>query len=309
MTVPIVRTVKELRETVSHWRRVGGRLAIVPTMGALHDGHLSLVRAALAQADWVIVTIFVNPKQFNNANDLAAYPRTEEDDAAKLAPLKVGMLYAPAFEEMYPDGFSTTVSVAGVSEGLCGADRLGHFDGVATVVTKLFLQTGAEIAFFGEKDFQQLQVVRRLVRDLDIPIEIVGCHTIRETDGLAMSSRNARLSQDDRKIAPSLADVLSGVAALLASCNPSPDLLDAAKTELLAAGFSKIDYLELRSEADLSPLERLDRPARLLAAAWLGETRLIDNVAVRPALDGATGPANLDVEDRPPCVATGGRSE
>ena len=201
MTVPIVRTVGELRATVSGWRREGAKVAVVPTMGALHEGHLSLVRAALVRADRVIATLFVNPKQFNNATDLAAYPRTEVQDAAKIGPVGAHLLYAPDATEIYPPGFATTVSVSGVSEGLCGRFRPGHFDGVATVVAKLFLQTGADLAFFGEKDFQQLLVVRRMARDLDIPIEIVSCPTIRESDGLAMSSRNARMGRrgtDDR---------------------------------------------------------------------------------------------------------------
>ncbi|RWI62520.1 pantoate--beta-alanine ligase, partial [Mesorhizobium sp.] len=193
MSIPIIRTVADLRKTVAVWRQEGLRVAVVPTMGALHEGHLSLVRAALDRADRVIVTLFVNPKQFNSPDDLAAYPRTEHEDAAKLAPLGAHVLYAPHASEMYPDGFATTVSVSGVSDGLCGAFRAGHFDGVATVVAKLFLQTGADLAFFGEKDFQQLHVVRRMARDLDIPIEIVACPTVREEDGLAMSSRNVRL--------------------------------------------------------------------------------------------------------------------
>ena len=188
MSVPIVRTVAELRATVAEWRCEGASVAVVPTMGALHAGHFSLVRAALEKADRVIVTLFVNPKQFNSATDLAAYPRTEEADAAKLAPLGAHLLYAPDAAEMYPDGFATTVTVSGGSEGLCGAFRPGHFDGVATVVAKLFMQTGANLALFGEKDFQQLHIVRRMARDLDIPIGIVPCPTVREPDGLALSS-------------------------------------------------------------------------------------------------------------------------
>ncbi|TIW84440.1 MAG: pantoate--beta-alanine ligase, partial [Mesorhizobium sp.] len=209
MSIPIARTVAELRMAVAAWRQNGLKVAVVPTMGALHEGHLSLVRAALAKADRVIVTLFVNPKQFNSAADLVAYPRTEHDDAAKLAPLGAHLLYAPNAADMYPEDFATTISVSGVSDGLCGAFRPGHFDGVATVVAKLFLQTRADLAFFGEKDFQQLHVVRRLVRDLDIPIEIVACPTVREADGLAMSSRNVRLSAEQRLAAPRLAEVLS----------------------------------------------------------------------------------------------------
>ena len=280
MSVPILRTVSELRERVAGWRLEGARVAVVPTMGALHAGHLSLVRAAVEKADRVIVTLFVNPKQFNSAADLAAYPRTEEDDAAKLAPLGAHMLYAPDAGEIYPPGFTTTVSVGGVSEGLCGAFRPGHFDGVATVVTKLFLQTGADLAFFGEKDFQQLHVVRRLARDLDIPIGIVACPTVREADGLALSSRNVRLSPPERQIAPRLAEILFDTAARLESGAPAESVLAQARERVLAAGYAQVEYLELRGEDDLAPLSAADRPARLLAAVWLGETRLIDNVPV-----------------------------
>lgn len=282
MSISIVRTVVELRKAVAAWRSQGLTVAVVPTMGALHDGHLSLVRAALERADRVIVTLFVNPKQFNSAADLAAYPRTEHEDAAKLAPLGAHMLYAPDGAEMYPEGFATTVSVAGVSEGLCGAHRPGHFDGVATVVAKLFLQTGADLAFFGEKDFQQLHVVRRMARDLDIPIEIVACRTVREEDGLAMSSRNVRLSPSQRQAAPRLAAILFEAAERLAAGAPAEDLLAAIRPAILAAGYANVEYLELRAAADLSPLEVASKPARLLVAAWLGEVRLIDNVSVRP---------------------------
>ncbi|TIO26769.1 pantoate--beta-alanine ligase [Mesorhizobium sp.] len=280
MSIPIVRTVAELRQTVVAWRREGLRVAVVPTMGALHEGHLGLVRTALDRADRVIVTLFVNPKQFNNPADLAAYPRTEHEDAAKLAPLGAHLLYAPFASEMYPDGFATTVSVAGVSEALCGAFRPGHFDGVATVVAKLFLQTGADLALFGEKDFQQLHVVRRMARDLDIPIEIVACPTVREEDGLAMSSRNARLSRSERQVAPKLAAILFEAAARIADGAPVDATLDEARSAIATAGYARIEYLELRAKEDLAPLQTLDRPGRLLVAAWLGETRLIDNVEV-----------------------------
>ena len=250
-------------------------------MGALHEGHLSLVRTALARADRVIVTLFVNPKQFNSAADLAAYPRTEEEDAAKLAPLGAHLLYAPDAAEIYPDGFATTVSVAGVSEGLCGAFRPGHFDGVATVVAKLFLQTGADVALFGEKDFQQLHVVRRMARDLDIPITIVGCPTVREADGLALSSRNVRLSPAERRAAPKLASILFEATRRLSNGAPFGQIISEARAAILAAGYAQVEYLELRAEETLEPLQALDRPARLLVAAWLGGTRLIDNVKVR----------------------------
>ncbi|RWH41004.1 MAG: pantoate--beta-alanine ligase [Mesorhizobium sp.] len=280
MSVPIVRSLAELRATVAEWRREAAKIAVVPTMGALHEGHLSLVRTALAKADRVIVTLFVNPKQFNSAADLAAYPRTEEADAAKLAPLGAHMLYAPDAGEIYPHGFATAVTVNGVSEGLCGAFRPGHFDGVATVVAKLFLQTAADLAFFGEKDFQQLHVVRRMARDLDIPIEIVACPTVRESDGLALSSRNVRLSPTERQAAPRLASILFAAAARIADGRPISAVLAEARAAIREAGYRDVEYLELRAEDDLKPLEVFARPARLLAAAWLGETRLIDNVPV-----------------------------
>ncbi|PAQ05437.1 pantoate--beta-alanine ligase [Mesorhizobium temperatum] len=282
MSVPIVRTVAELRTVVAGWRRSGASVAVVPTMGALHEGHLSLVRAALQQADQVIVTLFVNPKQFNSAADLTAYPRTENQDAAKLVPLGAHLLYVPDAEEMYPAGFATTVSVAAIGESLCGAFRPGHFDGVATVVAKLFLQTGADFAFFGEKDFQQLQLVRRMVKDLDIPTTVVACPTVREVDGLALSSRNVRLSPAERAIAPKLASVLVETAERLARGGPLLATLAEARAATLAAGYREVEYLELRGEADLQPMTSVDRPARLLVAAWLGDTRLIDNVTTSP---------------------------
>ncbi|WP_051355377.1 pantoate--beta-alanine ligase [Mesorhizobium erdmanii] len=282
MSIPIARTVAELRMAVAGWRQNGLKVAVVPTMGALREGHLSLVRAALAKADRVIVTLFVNPKQFNSAADLAAYPRTEHDDAVRLAPLGAHLLYAPNAADVYPEGFATTISVSGVSRGLCGAFRPGHFDGVATVVAKLFLQTRADLAFFGEKDFQQLHVVRRLVRDLDIPIEIIACPTVREADGLAMSSRNVRLSAEQRLAAPRLAEVLSASVERLSAGAPAELVLAEARLAILAAGYDEVEYLELRADQDLSPLSVADRPARLVVAAWLGATRLIDNFGVLP---------------------------
>lgn len=280
MSLPIVRSVAQLREIVAGWRRSGASIAVVPTMGALHEGHLSLVRAALEQADRVIVTLFVNPKQFNSQADLAAYPSTEDEDAAKLVLLGAHLLYAPDAEEIYPAAFATTVSVSGVSEGLCGAFRPGHFDGVATVVAKLFLQTSADFGFFGEKDFQQLQLVRRMARDLDIPITIVPCPTVREADGLALSSRNVRLSPAERAVAPKLPSVLLETAERLARGSPVLPTLAEARAAILAAGYREVEYLELRDEADLRPMISLDQPARLLVAAWLGGTRLIDNVRI-----------------------------
>jgi pantoate--beta-alanine ligase len=280
--IAMARTLRELRHAVAGWRAEQAKIAVVPTMGALHEGHLSLVRAARRDADRVIVTIFVNPKQFNNLSDLAAYPRGEAQDLARLAPLDPDLVYLPAPSEMYPEGFSTTVQVMGVSEGLCGTFRPGHFDGVATVVTKLLLQTGADLAYFGEKDYQQVQVVRRAARDLDIPVQIVPCPTVRDADGLAMSSRNVRLSSEERRIAPALASALFEAAKRIEAGAEVPSALGEARRSLLAAGYREVEYLDLRAAETLEPLSTLDRPARLLAAAWLGDVRLLDNVPVMP---------------------------
>ncbi len=280
MIAPIKRTLADLRVQTAIWRKAGETIGVVPTMGALHQGHLSLARAARERCDRVIVTIFVNPKQFNNPDDLDSYPRTEEDDARKLESIGVDLIYVPDPEQIYPDGFATNVSVAGLTDMLCGAARPGHFDGVATVVSKLFLQTSADFAFFGEKDYQQLQVVRRLAADLDIPIEVVGCPTIREEDGLAMSSRNLLLSDRSRIKAPALAEVMEDMRAQLLEGAGMRDIVEDAKTRILAAGFNDIDYLELRDGRDLSLLDQTVPDARLLAAAWLAGVRLIDNIAV-----------------------------
>ncbi len=285
MGVPILRTVAALRQTVAAWKKEGFSIGLVPTMGALHDGHLSLVREGLARTDRVIVTLFVNPTQFDSPADLAAYPRTEESDAAMLDQIGAHILYVPHASEVYPDGFSTTVSVSRASDGMEGSARPGHFSGVATVVAKLFLQSAADFAFFGEKDFQQLHVVRRMARDLDIPIMIVPCPTIRETDGLAMSSRNVRLSPAERSVAPILAETLFDTASRLETGSPAQPLFAAAREKLGRAGFGAVDYLELRSEATLAPLSTASEPARLLAAAWLGQTRLLDNVKVAQSRD------------------------
>lgn len=275
-----VREVAALRRTVAGWKAAGETVGVVPTMGALHEGHLSLVAAAKAGADRVIATIFVNPKQFNNPGDLAKYPRTEDRDAAMLRAAGVDLLFAPPVEVVYPEGFATTVSVAGVGNELEGAFRPGHFDGVATVVTKLLMMTGASRAFFGEKDWQQLQLVRRLVRDLDMPVEITGCPTLREADGLAMSSRNMRLDARERAIAPALHAAMATAASAIRAGVPVAEALATARAAVLAAGFSAVEYLELRGAEALEPLATPDRPARILAAAVLGQVRLIDNIAV-----------------------------
>jgi len=277
---PILRALADLRALTRGWHAAGESIGVVPTMGALHDGHLSLVRAAEAACDRVIVTIFVNPKQFNNPDDLARYPRTEEDDARKLARMGIDALYAPTPDQIYPEGFATTVSVAGLTDVMDGVHRPGHFDGVATVCTKLFTQTTATDAFFGEKDFQQLQVVRRLARDLDLPIAIHGCPTIRDIDGLALSSRNLLLSDRARAIAPCLHEEMEGIAAALSAGQSFAAQQGAAIARLERAGFTGVDYLDLRAADDLSPLDAPDRPARLFAAAWLAGVRLIDNIAV-----------------------------
>ncbi|MEL6958389.1 MAG: pantoate--beta-alanine ligase [Pseudomonadota bacterium] len=279
-TAPIVRTLTELRQMTAVWRQAGETIGVVPTMGALHQGHLSLVRAARAECDRVIVTIFVNPKQFNNPEDLENYPRTEEEDARKLIPHRVDAIYVPDGAQMYPEGFATTVSISGLTDMLCGAARPGHFDGVATVVTKLFTQTQADRAYFGEKDYQQLQVVTRLAKDLDLSVTVVGCPTIREEDGLAMSSRNLLLSDRSRIKAPLLAEVMEDVADKLRNGATMDTLAPEAEARLLAGGFNSVDYLELRHGSDLSLLNEARSGGRLFAAAWLAGVRLIDNIAV-----------------------------
>ncbi len=258
-------------------------MAFVPTMGALHDGHLSLVKAGLKEADRVLVSIFVNPTQFGPNEDFAAYPRTEAADAAKLEGAGAHAIFAPSVAEMYPEGAATTVTVARVSEGLCGAFRPGHFAGVATVVTKLLNQAQPDVALFGEKDYQQLQVIRRLAIDLDLPVTIQGVPTLREADGLAMSSRNAYLSAEERAIAPALHRALQEAAAKLQGGAASAEATEEAIAAILAAGFGSVDYLALRAAEDLAPMPSLDRPARLIVAARLGKARLIDNIPVQPA--------------------------
>ncbi len=275
-----LRTVAELRTRVRGWKQDGRQVGVVPTMGALHDGHLSLVRAAKRGCDRVIVTIFVNPTQFNNSDDLAKYPRTEAADAALLAAEGVDILFAPSADEVYPAGFATGVAVQGVTAPLEGALRPGHFEGVATVVAKLFGMTQANRAYFGQKDWQQLQVVKRMVAGLSIPTEVVGCDTIREADGLALSSRNVRLDALSRAQAPGLYKVMTRTAAAIKGGADVAAALAQGREELRQAGFSEVDYLDLRNAALLEPMVTLDQPARLLAAAWIGGVRLIDNIGV-----------------------------
>jgi pantoate--beta-alanine ligase len=276
----IVRTVEALRGHVRGWKAAGQVVGVVPTMGALHDGHLSLARAARRDCDRVITTIFVNPKQFNNPDDLKKYPRTEEADAALLATVPVDLIFAPAPEEVYPDGFITTVSVGGVSEPLEGRMRPGHFDGVATVVTKLFGMTMADRGYFGQKDWQQLQVVLRLVRDLNLPVHIVGCETIREADGLAMSSRNVRLTPEGRGKAGVLYAAITRAAQDIRTGQSDRMAIREAAETIRAAGFDRVEYIELRDAETLMPSDDPARPRRMLAAAWLDGVRLIDNIPV-----------------------------
>jgi pantoate--beta-alanine ligase len=278
----IVRTVAEMRARVATWKAAGERVALVPTMGALHTGHLSLVELGHTHAQRVIATIFVNPTQFAPHEDFDAYPRGEAKDAAALESVGCDLLFAPGVGEMYPPGFATTVSLSGVSEPLDGAARPHHFAGVATVVTKLLNQAQADVAIFGQKDYQQLQVIRRFVRDLDMPVEIIGGPTARAEDGLALSSRNAYLSDSERLTAGKLNQILDKAAKSIAAGNRIADAEAEGLAALAAAGFAKIDYLETHDADDLSRLGPgpADRPARVLVAAWLGKTRLIDNMAV-----------------------------
>jgi pantoate--beta-alanine ligase len=276
----VVRSIDELRGMVAGWRNAGERIGLVPTMGALHRGHLALVAAAQAQCRYTVVSIFVNPKQFGPREDFATYPRPEAEDLVKLTGAGVDTAFIPPVDEMYPAGFAAAVTVGGPSEGLCGAHRPGHFDGVATVVAKLLIQAAPDAAFFGEKDYQQLMVVRRMARDLDLPVEIVGVPTVREPDGLALSSRNVYLSADERRIAPNLYRLLREAAGEIAGAAQPGTVLRRTTTELTRLGFA-VEYLELRDAATLQPLAaRPTSPARLLAAVHLGRTRLIDNVPV-----------------------------
>lgn len=278
--IPVLRRVADLRSVVDGWKSGGQTVGVVPTMGALHAGHLSLVQAAKAGTDRVIVTIFVNPKQFNAADDLAKYPRTEAADAALLAQAQIDAIFAPLAEEVYPPGFATTISVSGVAEPWEGAMRPGHFEGVATVVAKLFGMTQASRAYFGEKDWQQLQVVRRMVADLNLSVEVVGCATLREVDGLAMSSRNVRLSASARAAAPALHAAMAHAGRAIRSGIAAEIALQHAKATVLAAGFDAVDYMALCDAETLGPAADPARPWRLLAAAVAGGVRLIDNIAV-----------------------------
>jgi len=280
-TVKIVRTLHELRKATAKWRDRGHSIGLVPTMGALHTGHLSLVRLAKKKADKAVVSIFVNPTQFGPNEDLSRYPRDESGDLAKLYEADANLVWAPTVGEMYPEGFSVGIRAGSAAKDLEGAFRPGHFDGVATVCAKLFNQVRPDIAIFGEKDFQQLAVLRQMVRDLDMPLKLIGAPTKRDTDGLALSSRNAYLSVAERKIAPALYAAISSLGEDVANGADVPTGIASAKRKLTSAGFTKIDYVEVRDAETLEPGSTVSgRRLRVLAACWLGKTRLIDNVAV-----------------------------
>jgi len=277
--VQTVRQSEELAQAAADLRREG-RLALVPTMGALHAGHLALIEEANRRADKVAASIFVNPLQFGAGEDLDRYPRREADDARMLEEAGCDLLWLPSVSDIYPDGFATKISVAGVSERWEGEARPGHFDGVATVVAKLLLSVGPDVALFGEKDFQQLAVIRQMVRDLAIPVEIVGVPTVREHDGLALSSRNAYLSTDERSRAVALPQALRAARDGIVGGVPVAAALRDAKQALVDGGFLKIDYLALVDAGTLEPLGEARGTMRLIAAAQMGTTRLIDNLAL-----------------------------
>ena len=274
-----IRRGEELAESLAEMRR-SRTVALVPTMGALHAGHVALVEEAKRRADRVVATIFVNPTQFGPGEDLDRYPRREEADAQMLEAAGCDLLWMPSVEDIYPEGFATTVSVSGVSDRWEGEARPGHFDGVATVVAKLLLSVRPDVALFGEKDFQQLAVIRQMVRDLSIGVEIVGVPTVRDADGLALSSRNAYLSADDRQAALALPQALGAAKAVILDGEPVKDVLVEAIDALHQAGFSKVDYVALVDAQTLEPLAEPRGVMRLIAAATIAETRLIDNLAV-----------------------------
>ena len=276
--IAVVRTVADLRRRVGAWRETGASVALVPTMGALHQGHLALVRHARDVAERVCVSLFVNPTQFGPNEDYAIYPRDEAADAQKLSDVGADLMFAPAIDEVYPEGAATRVSVPSPGDILEGEFRPGFFTGVATVVSKLLLQVLPDVAVFGEKDYQQLLVIRRMVKDLWLPVRIDGVPTVREADGLALSSRNTYLSAEERAIAPALQRTLVAVAKGVAAGADPLDRAEWGGRELLREGFSSVDYVAVRDAENLLPWAGPTRPGRVLAAARLGAARLIDNV-------------------------------
>lgn len=284
-TLIAVRDVESLRRRVKAWRRDNLSVALVPTMGALHKGHITLMERAKKMADRVVATVFVNPKQFGPKEDFDAYPRQENADFELLNAAGVHLMFAPDIAAMYPPGFSTAVEIKGITDVLDGVARPGHFNGVATVVTKLLLQTLPDIALFGEKDYQQLQVIHRLVTDLNIPVDIIGVPTVREADGLAMSSRNAYLTPAERAVAPLLYAAITAAAQAIAGGDDIAKTTADAQAALVGKGFGKVDYVDARHADTLAPLTSKDEPGRILAAAHLGRTRLIDNVAIPRGAD------------------------
>ena len=281
----VVRTIAELRQHTSRWRIGGQTIGLVPTMGALHNGHLSLIKLAQGKCDRVIATIFVNPRQFLPNEDFEEYPRNEESDTQKLIAMGVDLLFAPKALEMYQPDASTTVVISKLTDCLCATSRPGFFDGVGTVVTKLLIQALPDLAIFGEKDYQQLLVIKRLTRDLDIPVEIIGAPTIREADGLAVSSRNVFLSKANRETASKVFEILKKTATAIAQGNDVLVACEEARSELMLAGFSEIDYFEARHSETLELIQNFENKGRLFAAVWLGSTRLIDNLEIKEYTD------------------------
>jgi pantoate--beta-alanine ligase len=278
--IKIVRTISELRRKISSWRKNSLSIGLVPTMGALHDGHFSLVKQSINTTDKTIATLFVNPKQFGPNEDLSIYPRDEAGDAEALNALGVDLLFAPSLKEVYPVNFATEISVPGIGDVMEGVFRPGFFIGVATLVAKLLIQSLPDRAFFGEKDLQQLHVIRKMVADLDIPVEIIGCPIIREPDGLALSSRNVYLSEDERIHAANLYRVLNEISQRALNGKQISILVKDGEKKLLNSGFSKVDYLVVCNTQTFKEVDCLTKPAYILGAAWVGETRLIDNIQI-----------------------------
>jgi len=278
--IAVARNIAELRRAVSDWHKAGQKVALIPTMGALHAGHLALLERGKSLCDRTVTSIFVNPKQFGPGEDLSRYPRDEAGDQQKLSEAGCDMVYSPAAAEMYPEGFVTSIESGPLGEVLEGRFRPGHFSGVATVVTKLLVQAAPDVACFGEKDYQQLLIVRRVVRDLDLPVQIEAVETVREADGLALSSRNAYLTTEQRRRAVGLHYALTEVVRRARKGDPAAAAW--GTHSLIGAGFDKIDYFDVRDAETLEPIEHINRKARALAAAWLGQTRLIDNLPIDP---------------------------